>query len=89
MKRKELYKKLIKQLNYYDCKFVKKGNLIYTVMFRKYFNIILEELNYKIDFQREQIYHESSFVSDLYIDWSWWWVLSPLWISAIIAIIFN
>lgn len=22
-----------------------------------------------------------------YITWSWWWVLSPLWISAIIGII--
>lgn len=22
-----------------------------------------------------------------YIDWSWWWVLSPLWISTIIAIV--
>lgn len=22
------------------------------------------------------------------IDWSWWWVLSPIWIGAIIAIIF-
>lgn len=22
-----------------------------------------------------------------YIDWSWWWVLSPFWISAIIGII--
>lgn len=21
-----------------------------------------------------------------YIDWSWWWVLSPLWISAIIVV---
>lgn len=21
-----------------------------------------------------------------YIDWSWWWVLSPIWITAIIAI---
>lgn len=21
-----------------------------------------------------------------YINWSWWWVLSPLWISAIVAI---
>ena len=20
-----------------------------------------------------------------YIDWSWWWVLSPLWISALVA----
>ena len=23
-----------------------------------------------------------------YITWSWWWVLSPLWISAIIALLF-
>ncbi|MFW6377528.1 MAG: hypothetical protein ACOCZ5_02670, partial [bacterium] len=23
-----------------------------------------------------------------YIDWSWWWILSPLWISAGIGIIF-
>lgn len=22
-----------------------------------------------------------------YIDWSWWWVLSPLWIPAIIVIV--
>jgi hypothetical protein len=22
-----------------------------------------------------------------YIDWSWWWVLSPLWIGLIVAII--
>lgn len=22
------------------------------------------------------------------IDWSWWWVLSPLWISAAIAVVF-
>lgn len=22
------------------------------------------------------------------IDWSWWWVLSPLWITAAIALIF-
>jgi hypothetical protein len=22
-----------------------------------------------------------------YIDWSWWWVTSPLWISAILVII--
>lgn len=22
------------------------------------------------------------------IDWSWWWVLSPVWISAIIVIVF-
>ena len=22
------------------------------------------------------------------IDWSWWWVLSPVWISAIIAIMY-
>lgn len=22
------------------------------------------------------------------IDWSWWWVLSPIWIGAIIAVIF-
>lgn len=22
------------------------------------------------------------------IDWSWWWVLSPIWISAIIAVVF-
>ena len=21
------------------------------------------------------------------IDWSWWWVLSPIWISAIIALL--
>lgn len=21
------------------------------------------------------------------IDWSWWWVLSPIWISAIIALV--
>ena len=21
-----------------------------------------------------------------YIDWSWWWVLSPLWISAILVV---
>lgn len=21
------------------------------------------------------------------IDWSWWWVLSPLWISALLAIV--
>ncbi|WP_033338981.1 hypothetical protein [Catenuloplanes japonicus] len=21
-----------------------------------------------------------------YIDWSWWWVLSPLWISALFAL---
>lgn len=21
-----------------------------------------------------------------YIDWSWWWVLSPIWISALVAI---
>lgn len=23
-----------------------------------------------------------------HIDWTWWWVLSPLWISALIAIAF-
>lgn len=23
-----------------------------------------------------------------YITWSWWWVLSPLWISALIALAF-
>lgn len=23
-----------------------------------------------------------------FIDWSWWWVLSPIWIAAIIAAIF-
>lgn len=23
-----------------------------------------------------------------YINWSWWWVLSPLWISALVAILF-
>lgn len=23
-----------------------------------------------------------------YITWSWWWVLSPLWISAIVVILF-
>ena len=23
-----------------------------------------------------------------YISWSWWWVLSPLWISALLAIAF-
>lgn len=23
-----------------------------------------------------------------YIDWSWWWVLSPIWIISLIAIIF-
>ena len=23
-----------------------------------------------------------------YIDWSWWWVLSPLWISAAIGAVF-
>jgi len=22
-----------------------------------------------------------------YISWSWWWVLSPLWISALLAIV--
>jgi hypothetical protein len=22
-----------------------------------------------------------------YIDWSWWWVLSPVWISALIVIL--
>ena len=22
-----------------------------------------------------------------YIDWSWWWVLSPIWISAIIVVV--
>ena len=22
-----------------------------------------------------------------YIDWSWWWVLSPIWISTIIVIV--
>lgn len=22
------------------------------------------------------------------IDWSWWWVLSPLWISAILFVVF-
>lgn len=22
-----------------------------------------------------------------YIDWSWWWVLSPIWISTIVAIV--
>ena len=22
-----------------------------------------------------------------YIDWSWWWVLSPIWIAAIIAFV--
>ena len=22
-----------------------------------------------------------------YIDWSWWWVLSPLWISALLVIV--
>lgn len=22
-----------------------------------------------------------------FIDWSWWWVLSPMWISAVIAIV--
>ena len=21
------------------------------------------------------------------IDWSWWWVLSPMWISAVVAIV--
>jgi membrane protein YdbS with pleckstrin-like domain len=23
-----------------------------------------------------------------YIDWSWWWVLSPIWIGAAIALVF-
>ena len=23
-----------------------------------------------------------------YIDWSWWWVLSPIWISFLLAIVF-
>ena len=23
-----------------------------------------------------------------YIDWSWWWVLSPLWIGAALALVF-
>lgn len=23
------------------------------------------------------------------IDWSWWWVTSPIWIGVIIGIIFN
>lgn len=23
-----------------------------------------------------------------YIDWSWWWVLSPLWITAIMVVLF-
>ena len=23
------------------------------------------------------------------VNWSWWWVLSPIWISAIIAFIVN
>lgn len=22
-----------------------------------------------------------------YIDWSWWWVLSPVWISAVIVVL--
>lgn len=22
-----------------------------------------------------------------FIDWSWWWVLSPLWISAVLAVL--
>lgn len=22
-----------------------------------------------------------------YIDWSWWWVLSPIWISALIVLV--
>ena len=22
-----------------------------------------------------------------YIDWSWWWVLSPIWISALVALV--
>lgn len=22
-----------------------------------------------------------------YIDWSWWWVLSPLWIAAIVGVV--
>jgi hypothetical protein len=22
-----------------------------------------------------------------YIDWSWWWVLSPLWIGAVVALV--
>ena len=22
-----------------------------------------------------------------YIDWSWWWVLSPIWISVLIAVV--
>ena len=24
-----------------------------------------------------------------YINWSWWWVLSPLWIGAILAIVIT
>ena len=23
-----------------------------------------------------------------YIDWSWWWVLSPIWISIIVVLLF-
>lgn len=23
-----------------------------------------------------------------YIDWSWWWVLAPLWIGPVIAVLF-
>ena len=23
-----------------------------------------------------------------YIDWSWWWVLSPIWISVSVAVVF-
>lgn len=23
-----------------------------------------------------------------YIDWSWWWVLSPIWITAIVCTVF-
>lgn len=23
-----------------------------------------------------------------YIDWSWWWVLSPLWISGLLVLLF-
>lgn len=24
-----------------------------------------------------------------YVDWSWWWVLSPIWIDFILHLIFN
>lgn len=23
-----------------------------------------------------------------YIDWSWWWVLSPIWIAALVVLLF-